>query len=90
MSAAGSKPGGRIRSACIWRTFAIRWSAIRCTAGAGESLKTLLREFPRQALHAHKLRFDHPVSGAPVECKAPLPDDMFLLLDALREDQESD
>ncbi|OLO04115.1 MULTISPECIES: 23S rRNA pseudouridine(1911/1915/1917) synthase RluD [Salinicola] len=58
--------------------------------GAGESLKTLLREFPRQALHAHKLRFEHPVSGAPIECKAPLPDDMFLLLDALREDQEAD
>jgi 23S rRNA pseudouridine1911/1915/1917 synthase len=63
---------------------------LKMPAGAGESLKTLLREFPRQALHAHKLRFDHPVSGAPVECKAPLPDDMFLLLDALREDQESD
>lgn len=63
---------------------------LKMPAGASESLKTLLREFPRQALHAHKLRFDHPVSGAPVECKAPLPDDMFLLLDALREDQESD
>lgn len=63
---------------------------LKMPAGAGESLKTLLREFPRQALHAHKLRFEHPVSGAPVECKAPLPDDMFLLLDALREDQESD
>jgi 23S rRNA pseudouridine1911/1915/1917 synthase len=63
---------------------------LKMPAGAGESLKTLLREFPRQALHAHKLRFEHPVSGAPIECKAPLPDDMFLLLDALREDQESD
>lgn len=63
---------------------------LKMPAGAGESLKTLLREFPRQALHAHKLRFEHPVSGAPVECKAPLPDDMFLLLDALREDQEFD
>ena len=63
---------------------------LKMPAGAGESLKTLLREFPRQALHAHKLRFEHPISGAPVECKAPLPDDMFLLLDALREDQEFD
>ncbi|MEG3115877.1 23S rRNA pseudouridine(1911/1915/1917) synthase RluD [Salinicola sp. 4072] len=63
---------------------------LKMPAGAGESLKTLLREFPRQALHAHKLRFEHPVGGAPIECKAPLPDDMFLLLDALREDQESD
>lgn len=58
--------------------------------GAGESLKTLLREFPRQALHAHKLCFEHPVSGVPVECLAPLPDDMLMLLDTLREDQEID
>lgn len=63
---------------------------LKLPAGAGDSLKTLLRTFPRQALHAHKLRFDHPVNGAPIECKAPLPDDMFLLLDALREDQEAD
>jgi len=63
---------------------------LKLPAGAGESLKTQLREFPRQALHAHKLRFEHPVSRAPIECKAPLPNDMFLLLDALREDQESD
>ncbi|KAA0016714.1 23S rRNA pseudouridine(1911/1915/1917) synthase RluD [Salinicola corii] len=63
---------------------------LKLPAGAGDSLKMLLREFPRQALHAHKLRFDHPVSGLPVECKVPLPDDMLLLLDALREDQESD
>ncbi|WP_110654112.1 23S rRNA pseudouridine(1911/1915/1917) synthase RluD [Salinicola halimionae] len=63
---------------------------LKMPAGSSESLKTVLREFPRQALHAHKLRFQHPVSGAPVECKAPLPDDMFLLLDVLREDRESD
>jgi 23S rRNA pseudouridine1911/1915/1917 synthase len=63
---------------------------LKMPAGSSESLKTVLREFPRQALHAHKLRFQHPVSGAPVECKAPLPDDMFMLLDELREDRESD
>ncbi|GHB33484.1 23S rRNA pseudouridine(1911/1915/1917) synthase RluD [Salinicola rhizosphaerae] len=63
---------------------------LKLPAGAGDELKTLLREFPRQALHAHKLRFDHPASGAPVECQAPLPDDMFLLLDALREDTEAE
>lgn len=63
---------------------------LKMPAGSSESLKTVLREFPRQALHAHKLRFQHPVSGAPVECKAPLPDDIFMLLDELREDRESD
>ncbi|WP_110674047.1 23S rRNA pseudouridine(1911/1915/1917) synthase RluD [Salinicola sp. RZ23] len=63
---------------------------LKLPAGAGESLKTLLRDFPRQALHAHKLRFTHPVSGDTVECRAPLPDDIFLLLDALRQDREGE
>jgi len=61
---------------------------LKMPAGCSESLRTVLREFPRQALHAHKLRFQHPVTGEPVECKAPLPDDLFSLLDALREDRE--
>jgi len=30
----------------------------------------------RQALHAHYLRFDHPITGTPMEFTAPLPDDM--------------
>lgn len=62
---------------------------LKLPAGAGETLKTALREFPRQALHAHKLRFDHPVTGKPVECEAPLPDDLYLLLDALRDDDKA-
>lgn len=30
----------------------------------------------RQALHAHTLRFHHPITGEPMEFIAPLPDDM--------------
>jgi 23S rRNA pseudouridine1911/1915/1917 synthase len=54
--------------------------------GAGEALRQALREFPRQALHAARLQFDHPVSGKPVECASPLPADMVGLLAALAAD----
>ena len=50
---------------------------------ASESLRQALREFPRQALHAARLQFDHPVTGRPVECMSPLPADMRRLLDLL-------
>tara|TARA_R110002110_G_scaffold132616_6_gene314382 strand:- start:1109 stop:2140 length:1032 start_codon:yes stop_codon:yes gene_type:complete len=43
-----------------------------------------VRNFPRQALHAAVLGFDHPVTGDIVRFEAPLPDDMANLLDALR------
>ena len=54
--------------------------------GADETLRQALREFPRQALHAARLQFDHPVSGKPVECASPLPADMVGLLAALAAD----
>ena len=54
--------------------------------GATEELRVALREFPRQALHAAKLQLEHPVSGKPVECVAPLPDDMVQLLKVLARD----
>ncbi|MCE8018456.1 23S rRNA pseudouridine(1911/1915/1917) synthase RluD [Halomonas sp. MCCC 1A17488] len=62
---------------------------LKLPAGAGEALKTLLREFPRQALHARKLAFLHPGSGEPVEFRAALPDDLLLLIDYLRDDHEA-
>jgi 23S rRNA pseudouridine1911/1915/1917 synthase len=51
--------------------------------GASEALRQALREFPRQALHAARLQFDHPVTGRPIECRSPLPADMLALLEAL-------
>jgi len=51
--------------------------------GVSEALRTALREFPRQALHAARLRFDHPVTGKAIECASPLPADMRGLLDLL-------
>ncbi|CAM4269914.1 23S rRNA pseudouridine(1911/1915/1917) synthase RluD [Vreelandella rituensis] len=57
--------------------------------GAALPLKEILREFPRQALHARKLAFVHPDSGNEVSFLAPLPDDLLMLLDYLREDSET-
>ena len=54
--------------------------------GASERLRTALREFPRQALHAARLQLEHPVTRKPLEAAAPLPDDMVHLLQALAAD----
>ncbi|GEK74551.1 pseudouridine synthase [Halomonas halophila] len=62
---------------------------LKLPAGAGETLKEVLREFPRQALHARKLAFVHPTSGETLTFRAALPDDMLMLLDFLREDRET-
>jgi 23S rRNA pseudouridine1911/1915/1917 synthase len=54
--------------------------------GAAEALKEILREFPRQALHARKLAFIHPQTKQTMTFRAPLPDDLLMLLDYLRDD----
>lgn len=41
-------------------------------------------EFDRQALHAWRLGFVHPLTGQPMRFEAPLPPDMDGLLDSLR------
>jgi 23S rRNA pseudouridine1911/1915/1917 synthase len=41
-------------------------------------------EFPRQALHAHRLAFRHPLTGQPLSFEAPLPADMQGLITSLR------
>ncbi len=55
--------------------------------GAGEALRQAVRDFPRQALHAARLQFAHPVTGRPVECVSPLPADMRGLLEVLAADE---
>jgi len=49
-------------------------------AQAAEAVNT----FPRQALHAAVLGFDHPDDNRPMRFEAELPDDMQALLSALR------
>ncbi|MCX6996269.1 MAG: RNA pseudouridine synthase [Kiritimatiellaeota bacterium] len=44
----------------------------------------LQQEIPRQMLHASVLAFTQPLTGAPVRCKAALPEDFRACLRALR------
>lgn len=39
----------------------------------------------RQALHAYKLKFNHPVTGEPLEIESELPDDMKEFINKLKE-----
>jgi len=48
----------------------------------------MLREFPRQALHARRLELEHPDDNRPMRWEAPLPADMQALLALLRQDGE--
>ncbi len=54
--------------------------------GASETLRSALRAFPRQALHAARLRFAHPVTGVAIDVASPLPRDMTGLLAQLAAD----
>jgi len=47
-------------------------------------LKECVRRINRQALHAHRLAFDHPRTGGRVQFEAPLPQDIQEALEWLR------
>lgn len=55
----------------------------RIPPGASQALVDALRRFPRQALHARKLRLIHPRKMRDVTFECPLPDDMQELLAVL-------
>lgn len=55
-------------------------------SGASPALAEQLRSFRRQALHAATLGFVHPVTGDEMSWETPVPEDMQLLLDTLKED----
>ena len=59
---------------------------LKLPKGATPELIEALRGFKRQALHAETLEFIHPVSGEPVRCTAPIPDDLRALVAVLRAD----
>ena len=44
-----------------------------------------VRNFPRQALHAAVLGFEHPVSKEEIRFEAPMPDDLSTLLNHLKQ-----
>lgn len=56
---------------------------IRFPKKAPEALKTALKGFNRQALHAKKLTLTHPISAQLMSWKAPLPQDFQDLLQIL-------
>ena len=58
----------------------------RRIAGHADELNELLRDFRRQALHAQRLQFEHPINGREMRFEAPLPADFESLLSALRAD----
>lgn len=50
----------------------------------GDAAATMAADFPRQALHAATLGFDHPVTGERLSFASDLPGDMAGLIGALR------
>jgi len=58
---------------------------IRFPKKADEQLKSALKGFNRQALHAKKLTLTHPISGETMSWKAQLPQDLQDLLKVLEE-----
>jgi 23S rRNA pseudouridine1911/1915/1917 synthase len=49
-----------------------------------EPARSLAAGFPRQALHAYLLGFEHPVTGEEMRFESPIPADMEALAEALR------
>ncbi len=81
----------QIRVHFAWRRHALAGDPVyggrlALPAGAGDALIDTLRRFRRQALHAARLAFEHPATGAVIELEAPLPADFEELLAVLRED----
>ena len=57
-----------------------RRASVKALGAAAQAVSA----FPRQALHAAHLGFDHPVTGRALAFDSPLPPDMQALLDLLR------
>ncbi len=58
---------------------------IQRVANVPEELNKCLSQFPRQALHAFKLSFQHPVSSESMSWRVDMPEDMQTLLKKLRQ-----
>ena len=85
----------QIRVHLAWRKYPLVGDPVyggRATRppGASATLLAALEGFPRQALHAERLAFDHPQSGERMAFSAELPEDMKALLAVLREEDRRD
>jgi 23S rRNA pseudouridine1911/1915/1917 synthase len=59
---------------------------LRLPRGATPNILSRLRGFRRQALHAERLAFAHPLTGTTLAFEAPAPPDFQCLLQTLRAD----
>ena len=59
---------------------------LKLPKGASPELIAVIRGFRRQALHAEKLSFIHPISGEALSFSAERPGDQLALIEALRAD----
>lgn len=55
----------------------------RVDAQVDQELKEIIRDFPRQALHAETLEFTHPMTHKHISINTNLPDDLCQLIDDL-------
>lgn len=62
---------------------------LRQPAGASAAVRAALQSFRRQALHAQRLRFSHPLSRRALSFEAPPPADFQSLLELLRGEERS-
>lgn len=60
----------------------------RLPKGPSEALIATIRGFPRQALHARQLGFEHPVLGRAMRFESPVPRDIRGLIRTLKADAE--
>lgn len=82
----------QIRVHMAWKGYPLVGDALYGKRHSGANRMDRLSErdryvemFPRQALHADRLAFKHPVSGALLNFNAPLPADLSRLLTVLRQ-----
>jgi 23S rRNA pseudouridine1911/1915/1917 synthase len=59
----------------------------RIPAGSTPAFAAELQAFPRQALHAARLKLAHPLTGRELDWETPMPADMQELLDVLEADR---
>jgi 23S rRNA pseudouridine1911/1915/1917 synthase len=58
-------------------------------AGMSQALRDTLSQFPRQALHAETISFQHPISQETLTFSAPIPYDLQTLLDFVEEEHKT-
>ncbi|MBT7307067.1 MAG: 23S rRNA pseudouridine(1911/1915/1917) synthase RluD [Gammaproteobacteria bacterium] len=61
---------------------------LQIPARSSPELVEALRGFKRQALHAICLGLEHPTTGEWIRIESPLPEDMVMMIELLRDDRE--